>query len=107
MAVLEYRPRPELEIVGFSWLDVISPRLFVIAIGIAQLGSAVALCLLSGRWLRVLLWCQLAAPVVLPFCVLVPYPANLFHPLQPLGKNLPLIPGQFLLVKARYRERLN
>ena len=87
----------ELAVVAGSGLVPIDPARFLTLLGVAQISSGVLALTLRGRWLRFVLWAQVAALVLLPLLVSWQDPLLWVHPFGPMTKNFPIVAGTALL----------
>lgn len=90
----------EIALVAQSGLVPLDPSAFLYLMGAAQLASGFAVLLLRGRWLRWLLYCQMAALVLLPVVVSIQDPDLWFHPFGPLTKNIPILVGTYVVTRC-------
>ena len=94
----------EIATVAQSGLVSSDPSRFLVFMGITQAVSGIAALILEGRPLRILLWCQVTALVLLPILVSIQDPLLWVHPFAPMWKNVPIIVGTFLLVRRPWEH---
>ena len=94
-----YQQDVELAVVRNSGLVPMDEAQFLRLLGVLQAASGVAALALRGRPLRVLLWAQIAALIVLPLLVAYQMPLLWVHPFGPLIKNLPILVGTVVVVR--------
>jgi hypothetical protein len=81
----------------------VPPRVFLVVTGLMEAASGVGLLLLHGRPLRWVLILQLVGLVALPLVAGCMEPWLWVHPFMPLVKNLPIIAGSIVLLRASKR----
>lgn len=89
----------ELAVVAGSGLVPMSPPVFLMALGFAQLISGVLALTLKGPLLRALVGFQAASLIILPLAVSAQDPMLWFHPFGPMTKNVPIIFGTLLVLR--------
>ncbi|NOY25213.1 MAG: hypothetical protein GXP62_05015, partial [Oligoflexia bacterium] len=94
----------ELAVVAGSGMVPFDPSIFLRGMGLAQILSGIGALTLRGRALRLLLWCQILALVLLPLLVSIQRPLLWVHPFGPLTKNLPILAGTLVLVHRLARQ---
>jgi hypothetical protein len=94
-----YQQETELRVVAESGLVPWKPDDFLFWLGLAQAASGLCVFALSGRPLRILLACQLAALVALPILVSLHDWELWIHPFGPLTKNVTILAGTWLLLR--------
>jgi hypothetical protein len=94
-----FQQETELRVVAESGLVQMKPDEFLFWLGLAQAASGLGVFVLSGKPLRILLACQLAALVALPILVSWHEWELWVHPFGPLTKNVPILAGTWLLLR--------
>jgi uncharacterized membrane protein YphA (DoxX/SURF4 family) len=89
----------EVAVVAGSGLVPIDPALFLMLMGIAQLISGIVVLLLKGKFLKILLYCQVVAVIILPLMVSWQDPLLWVHPYGPMTKNIPILVGTWMAAR--------
>ena len=89
----------EIAVVERSRLVSMDPSLFLVAMGVVEALSGLAVLVLDGRTLRVVLAAQIFGLVLLPILVAWHEPTLWVHPFGPLTKNLPILAATVVLFR--------
>jgi hypothetical protein len=96
---IRFQQPEELNLVPEMGITFIEPGEFLFWLGLTQAISGLLALTLSGRWLRAVLACQLAALVALPILVTLHHPEQWLHPFGGLTKNMAILAGTWVLFR--------